>query len=95
MSANDAIPRIEVLAFLEIWYCVQAQLLADGVPRDCLKGFGPLQLAMEFRRQSLTFWHQYHIEDLPSWQSDPIQDGYTVKRNDDLEMGSSTPSRFI
>jgi len=42
MSANDAIPRIKARQFLEIWYCVQAQLLADGVPRDRLKGFGPL-----------------------------------------------------
>ncbi|KAL7783806.1 hypothetical protein V8C37DRAFT_414642 [Trichoderma ceciliae] len=89
MSAN-AIPRIKAREFLEIWYRVQAQLLADGVPRDRLKGFSPLQLAMVFRRDSSNLWHQYHLEDLPLWQYDPIQDGYTAKRDDDPEMGITT-----
>ncbi|OAA53903.1 Homeodomain-like protein [Niveomyces insectorum RCEF 264] len=95
VSKNEASPRIRSRVFLELWYCVQAQLLADGVPRERLNDLGPLQLAMEYHRRSSTFWDSCHLEDLPPWQYDPVRDGYAVMCDDHPETESSELSRHI
>ena len=72
---NDVIPRIPTLTVYEIWYRVWTQLIADGVPLERLKGHGPLQLLARYRIYRRTFWDECHLEDLPSWQYDPLKDG--------------------
>lgn len=63
-SANNTIPRLRSSLILEIWYSVQAQLLADGVPQERLELFGPLQFAKICSSKSSTFWHPSHLQNI-------------------------------